>query len=193
MTLPRICAARIKSGSADRNATPVVSPVLTAGKRFVPILWGGWHLYPSQQAKRSVGPCSPLRRGANCTSVYKEKLWQKLVDFLITLAAAHSYSRQPVVWCVATGGENNAKHFGRSLLRQHHTRHAGHGAQLRVETGDGSCDPFRKAAHRAARRGWTGGLGKADRITTGNRQHHSTGKLHPGLPAGRSDHGRVHG
>ena len=73
MTLPRICAARIKSGSADRNATPVVSPVLTAGKRFVPILWGGWHLYPSQQAKRSVGPCSPLRRGANCTSVYKEK------------------------------------------------------------------------------------------------------------------------
>jgi hypothetical protein len=53
------------------------------------------------KAKRSVGPCSPLRRGANCTSVYKEKRWQKLVDFLITLAAAHSYSRQPVIWYVA--------------------------------------------------------------------------------------------
>lgn len=45
--------------------------------------------------------CAPLRRGANCTSVYKEKRWQKLVDFLITLAAAHSYSRQPVIWYVA--------------------------------------------------------------------------------------------
>ena len=40
----------------------------------------------------------------DCTSVYKEKNLteaQKIVAFLITLAASHGYSRQTMVWCVA--------------------------------------------------------------------------------------------
>ena len=55
------------------------------------------------------------------------------MSVLITLAVGHRYSHQGVVWCVATGGESNAKHFGRSLLRQYHTQRTGHGAQFGIE------------------------------------------------------------
>lgn len=52
---------------------------------------------------------------------------------LIILPVCHGYSRQPMVWCVATGGENNAKHFGRFLLRQHHTQRTGHGPTFELK------------------------------------------------------------
>ena len=44
---------------------------------------------------------------------------------LIIFPVRHGYSRQTVVWCVAAGGDEDAKNFGRSLLRQHHTQRAG--------------------------------------------------------------------
>ena len=77
----------------------------------------------------------------------QQTTFQKYVSVLITIADAYGYFRQPVVWCVATGGENYAKHFGRSLLRQHHTQRTGHGAQFRVEAGNRPGNPFRKPTH----------------------------------------------
>ena len=109
---------------------------------------------PPSQRNAALAPCVPVvarcelhqrlqREGPKCHSrncCFSDNSRRRLWIF----SPVHG------MVCRCKGGVKNAKHVGRSLLRQHHPRRVADSAQLRAETGDGSYRPFREPAHGAA-------------------------------------------